>query len=808
MPQKSAFKEGFARSFFEILCSSHFVLAVFFVLMFTQSRGQNVSACSNADFEMGNFSGWQAQAGICCPINTSPSGFIPGRHSIMTGIATDPNTCGNVTVVAPGGLYSARIGNDQIGAEAEKLSYSLVVSPDSSLFIYKYAVVLEDGNHTQDEQPRFQISVWKASGQLIDPVCGEYKVVADSNLSGFQTCNGNVIYKDWTTVGLDLSAYIGQTLTIEFATGDCRQGAHFGYAYVDAYCAPLQINSTYCSGSLTAVLKAPDGFNYDWNTGETTQSIVLNNPVGGQVYSCRLTSATDCTVEISTVLKADDPIAEFTVTNICYNNADFSNGSVSTDNMPLQSFHWDFGDGTTSDEENPNHSFPTAGTYTVSLSISNRSGCNDTVSHEVTVFPQPTASISYANPFCTSVAAPQSVISTGLNNYSGGTFSSQPGLDLNPVTGAIIPSASVEGIYTVSYLLPPSSLNCRVMPVTTTVVITAAPTASMSYPEIKFCQSGEPQGVLLVGTGAFQGGQFSAIPNGLSIDAQSGMITPTSSEGGIYNVKYAVPASGGCAAFSVSTEITIIELPKPELSDGVICTDSFGQVFRPYQLDTGMSESGYTFEWFRDGVRLDADGFKYEAATPGIYSVIAVNEVTGCRSDEVFATVRQMVTPDNFIASISDNFTENATLTLLAQGGNGPYLFSIDGGPFENTSVYTNLLPGIHTIAVTDAYDCTHLSKEILILDFPKFFTPNNDGYNDSWNISRLRNQPEAQILIYDRYGKLLKQISPAGEGWDGNFKGRPLPSDDYWFTVDYREMDIQGVLKQQRFRSHFSIKR
>jgi gliding motility-associated-like protein len=88
-------------------------------------------------------------------------------------------------------------------------------------------------------------------------------------------------------------------------------------------------------------------------------------------------------------------------------------------------------------------------------------------------------------------------------------------------------------------------------------------------------------------------------------------------------------------------------------------------------------------------------------------------------------------------------------------------------------------------------------------INYPLFFTPNGDGFNDTWNIVGLANQPNTKIYIFDRYGKLIKQISPTSNGWDGTFNGRPLPSTDYWFTVTYEE-DSQT----KEFKAHFSLKR
>ena len=125
--------------------------------------------------------------------------------------------------------------------------------------------------------------------------------------------------------------------------------------------------------------------------------------------------------------------------------------------------------------------------------------------------------------------------------------------------------------------------------------------------------------------------------------------------------------------------------------------------------------------------------------------------------------------------------------------------------------MFTNVSKGTHTVYVRDtktpnACDQLELSG-VSIIDYPNFFTPNQDGYNDTWNIVGLAGT-DAKIYIFDRYGKLLKQLSPNsnpqnGEGWDGTFTGRPLPADDYWFTVTFTE---NGVTRE--FKSHFSMKR
>ncbi|WP_415711149.1 T9SS type B sorting domain-containing protein, partial [Flavobacterium branchiophilum] len=118
---------------------------------------------------------------------------------------------------------------------------------------------------------------------------------------------------------------------------------------------------------------------------------------------------------------------------------------------------------------------------------------------------------------------------------------------------------------------------------------------------------------------------------------------------------------------------------------------------------------------------------------------------------------------------------------------------------------------GSHTLWVWDIeggnQSCDpYTILDVETIDYPHFFTPNGDGFNDTWNITGLKSQPNTKIYIFDRNGKLLKQLSATSvnqnEGWDGTLNGAQLPSTDYWFTVDY----IEKTLAKQ-FKAHFSLK-
>ena len=128
----------------------------------------------------------------------------------------------------------------------------------------------------------------------------------------------------------------------------------------------------------------------------------------------------------------------------------------------------------------------------------------------------------------------------------------------------------------------------------------------------------------------------------------------------------------------------------------------------------------------------------------------------------------------------------------------------MDGGPFQDSGIFNNVTPGNHTITIRDVNGCGSVAIEVGVIDYPLYFTPNGDGYHESWNITGIAaGDPRAKIYVFDRFGKLLKQLSPLGAGWDGTYNGQPLPSSDYWFRVEYEE---DGANKE--FKGHFTLKR
>ncbi|MDP5097191.1 MAG: T9SS type B sorting domain-containing protein, partial [Flavobacterium sp.] len=150
-----------------------------------------------------------------------------------------------------------------------------------------------------------------------------------------------------------------------------------------------------------------------------------------------------------------------------------------------------------------------------------------------------------------------------------------------------------------------------------------------------------------------------------------------------------------------------------------------------------------------------------------------------------------------------NDFQENNTATIqISSSSVGDYEFSLDGINYQDSNVFSNLNAGDYIVYVQDKNGCGIVFEKFYILDYPKYFTPNGDGYNDTWFIDNLdkRNLENSIISIFDRYGKLLKQINGSGEGWNGTFNETNLPSTDYWFEIK--------LTNEKIIKGHFSLKR
>ncbi|WP_235922083.1 T9SS type B sorting domain-containing protein [Flavobacterium phycosphaerae] len=274
--------------------------------------------------------------------------------------------------------------------------------------------------------------------------------------------------------------------------------------------------------------------------------------------------------------------------------------------------------------------------------------------------------------------------------------------------------------------------------------------------------------------------------------------------------------STGCFQLAQFT-LTVEKLAEPFITSGsdTICVEyGSNTLISGLQLNSGITNSNYTFTWSFGGTVIpNATGpiHTINTVAPGDYTVVATSNnppLLGCVStvSNTFTVIQSgPAMASNPAYSITNAFDANQIVTVNVLGF-GLYEYSLDDGPFQSSNVFQNLAIGPHTVTVRDVKtnnSCGEiLLMDIQTIDYPHYFTPNNDGFHDTWNVTGLENQP-ARLYIFDRYGKLLKQLSTSGDGWDGTYNGHELPATDYWFKVEY-----PSGLEWKEFKAHFSLKR
>ncbi len=265
----------------------------------------------------------------------------------------------------------------------------------------------------------------------------------------------------------------------------------------------------------------------------------------------------------------------------------------------------------------------------------------------------------------------------------------------------------------------------------------------------------------------------------------------------------------GSICYAVS-ELTLQVNPLPafNLEDSyILCLNTNGtEIIEPLELATGLSAINYSFEWSYNGAILPTEtGSSIMPSQGGTYSVvvtdISTSMVTACTNADTTEVI-ESEPPSLEVNLVTQAFAENHVIEALATGI-GVYEYSLDGGPWQDEGTFTNVSAGAHEITARDKKGCGITTEPIFVIDYPLYFTPNGDGNHDTWNIEGIGSS--AKIYIFDRYGKLLKQLSPTGSGWDGTFNGNRMPTSDYWFTVEYNEPLTND---RKEFKAHFTLKR
>jgi gliding motility-associated-like protein len=665
-------------------------------------------------------------------------------------------------------------------------------------------VVLEDAGHPAGDQPRFEAKLLDENGQTIP--CTYYYVAAGPG-SGFQTCGG-IQYKTWTTIGVDVTPYIGQTVTLDFATGDCGQGAHFGYAYVDAGCAPFVIDSRYCevqNGLNIAVLTAPAGFqSYQWSNGGTNNTTIVINPQQGQVITCQITSVNGCVANLQATLTPSDVTASYIPESVCLGETLSLVNNTVYENAIQDSVSWVSSDGFTSNTTDFSHVFSSPGTYEVELFVQSDVGCIDSVTQTITINELPAADISFSD-ICVGGSAQATSSSSISDNSLLTNFWEVEGVQTsgNSVT---IPYIGADTI--AIQLVSVSTNNCSDT-TTENIIIYDNPIADFTFTEtcedipVDFTNSSTvnaPQNL------------FHWIYNGseISTNADFSNQFSTAGQNSISLVVEDVYPTATCLD-TLTQNFFVHALPTiVYIADTTNCEDLAFSYTNQTSVSTGET---LTYTWDINGNQVaTTQNLTYTLNDAGIYPVtLTATSSFGCESDTTF-NMYIYPTPEEPILAVSTPICPGDPITFTAEGEPnsvinwvGPTNFTSDEFVFSMPINVDQM--GWYTAFLTSEYGCisdtSNVYASILYIydfddfEFPNVITPNGDGLNDELDLQTyFKTCEEFTMYILNRWGNVVYEQTLNSTPFSGITEGgQELEEGVYFYKLVVSDStDDKGV--------------
>jgi len=781
------------------------------------SNAQTGLCPSNLDFESGNFINWICQAGSVdgagnlTLANTPP---IPGRHTIITAPGGfDPY--GGFSELCPNGSNnSVRLGNDGGNHEAEGLSYTYTIPATLTSFsiLFNYAVVLnDDPTHLAHQKPHFRARIVDMTTNLPLP-CVDFDFTSGAipgfRLSAVSGPGGSpVYYKDWTPISINLNAYIGRTILLEFITNDCVFTAHFGYAYVDVntVCNGAITGNFICPGDTSITLSAPAGFqSYRWfddglfsNVISTNQTLTLNPPPAvGAVFPIEVTpyAGFGCLDTLYAVLDVGTkPLADAGPDAfICQGDQVQIGGPPNA----IYSYEWT----PAAQVTNANISDPFA--WTLSPNPENfivkatdiLTGCKAYDTVIVNTKPVDTAlTILNKKDYCIGDALSGSLsVNTVLNNvqwYDGTTpIPGANGFNYIPITSGnywaqVTQAGCVDSTATVRF-------DIRPIPIPSFTV--NSDTGCITQNTFNYTNTSiAPDGATLTHLWKFSDG---------STQTSTDAIRSFTSVGN-YDVKLITTSAHGCIDSTGLTTVHVLPNGRAGFKWDSICTN------RPVQFYNLSDESGSTqvsYNWNFNNGGLGStlkNPFPVMYSNPGNVDVTLTLTALGCENY-----------PDSMVKKVQVNVQKPGVTyrTITVPQGSSQYIHVRDsiGEVFDwkphiqlssydsrytqffatgNDVQYLINISDKHTCVTVDTFLIQVLKKPGYYL--PTAFTPNN-GLNDDIQPYLIGMKGLKSFSVFDRWGKHVFFTTTYGKSWDGKLNGVPQPSGVYVWMLEFYNAD------------------
>ena len=253
-----------------------------------------------------------------------------------------------------------------------------------------------------------------------------------------------------------------------------------------------------------------------------------------------------------------------------------------------------------------------------------------------------------------------------------------------------------------------------------------------------------------------------------------------------------------CFDATESFQLTALETPEITFSiEAYLCAET-GSV----TIGETSPNPHYTYSW--DSGETTSTLVVSEAGT---YTLTITNSEGGLSCENVASINVIESNPPQIQDVVIEDLQNNNKVKVLVENDFNGFEYRIDDEPYQSGNTFYDVEPGAHTVTVNNPKGCGEVTENIIVVGFPKFFTPNGDNSNTDWHIQGLSNLKNPVVTIYDRYGKLLTQLTGQSLGWDGTFNGVPMPSSDYWFKLTYDDDDGQRITAKY-VNNHFALKR
>jgi gliding motility-associated-like protein len=535
------------------------------------------------------------------------------------------------------------------------------------------------------------------------------------------------------------------------------------------------------SGSITIQTSA---YEYSFNGGYTwTTNNVLENLAYDHSYQIVVRKSNGCQSNIQYVNIGPNTVSQAPAVVITQPNCSMPEGSILVTSTAYQ---YSFDNGIT--WSSSNNSGPlSGGTYMVKIKTVQEceSPVTEVVINDAPTIPN-TPEVSVTNPTCT-VATGSITITTAAAFYSfnnGATWVTTNTLD------NLIP-----GTYHIK--IKNNQHGCASPAAEAIISSEGGPSALPDVLDVSYCQGEIPTILTASGVNLL----WYESPAG-GTGAETAPTPSTTTTGTI--TYYVTQTIGNCESQRAAITVTVWPTPAPPaVNNYEYCQGD---------ITTALIATGDNLLWY-----TQPTGGTGSTAVPipssqsaGTFAFYVSQSLNACESKRAMIIVQIKPTPDTPETETTVTFEHLTETSALTAAGIGLKWYDNNLNLLWTAPVPSSANIGSTTYYVSQVIDgCESPLKEVTVIitrtyitiDYPKFFTPNGDGQNETWNIVTPKHGIKCSILIFDRYGKVIEGITAPGRGWDGTFNGHNLPATDYWFLVKYTEYD-----KEKEFKSHFSL--